>query len=261
MEILSDSVFKGQVRFNKPVDFDESEFHGGQAFFNSSTQISNLHVDSVSSKYGTIYFNDPETHCCEVVIEDKTTISGPLEVGGSEVHGGPGPVLFQSSGYDFEINNMNFSVKNGSADLLGNKFTANGIKSLTDVWSITHGSYTNTFPQKSGTLATVDDIPTVGLKVYRQQLEIDASTIPENCTAFRFGSYSPLTEHSITGSGDDSPRKSIVSTQAYLISPNLSTPFTYPAIEIELVCGSVIGKKASGLSLEGTLGVNMLAVI
>lgn len=148
------------------------------------------------------------------------------------------------------------------ASFMGNDFTCGGIVNGSQSnWSITHGSYTNTFPQKSGTLATVDDIPTVGLKVYRQQLEIDASTIPENCTAFSFGSYSPLTKNAILGSGSDAPRESIVSTQAYHISKDGTTPFTYPSIEIELVCGDVIGKKASGLSLEGTLGVNMLAVI
>lgn len=188
MEILSDSVFKGQVRFDQPVDFRESEFHYGQAFFNSQTRINQLYVNNVSSnrynEYDKIIFDGPERHDGEVSFTGQVymtcvDVSGPLEVCGSEVHRGPGPVSFQSSGYDFEINNMHFSVKNGSANLLGNKFTANGIESSsTGVWSIMHGSYTNTFPQKSGTIALTSD---VGLRYCSKSIDFE---VPSECTKF-----------------------------------------------------------------------------
>ena len=169
-------------------------------------------------------------------------------------------------GGDISANNVsanNISVSSitstSGASFMGNNFTCVGIVNTAQSnWSITHGSYTNTFPQKSGTLATVDDIPTLGVQLSHTQLKLDASTIPADCTAFSFGNY-PIPSNSTISAGG--PSNYIISTQAYLLKGSNATPVTYPAIEIELVCGDVIGKKASGLSLEGTLGVNMLAVI
>lgn len=286
MEILSDTLFRGNVT----IDEDQKlVFQTPSVHNNSTSTISQqlrgnsevlviesngwVSVESYAQMTDGLKVFDNFVVVCDCssfvfnncsggqlkLIDDKYAAK-------IQMNGVDGSICAGSLCLTGDISARNVSVNTITApsggSFMGNDFTCVGIVNRSQSnWSITHGSYKNEFPQKSGTLATVDDIPTIptlGVQLSHTQLKLDASTIPADCTAFSFGNY-PITSNSTISAGG--PSNYIISTQAYLLKGSNATPVTYPAIEIELVCGSVIGKKASGLSLEGTLGVNMLAVI
>lgn len=226
MEILSDSVFKGRVNFDQPVEYLESEFHRGANYFCNGVYAS-----------GDVYFGKLTSN---TLTSNNITVSDSIST-----HG---------------VTTDNITVYNSvsacsvSADGTGGfvtastRYCANGIQ---------NDGHLLTLPLKAGTIALTSDIPDISSikSVKYAQMML---TAPSDCTLFAVDLS--VTGFSFTNDTD------IISARVdrYFLSgdadanPNLGYCYWEPtSTDIILSCppsatepGKIVIRKASGVAFD-----------
>lgn len=205
MEILSDTLFRGTVTIDEDqkLIFQTPSIHGDSTSAISQQSRGNSEVLVIESNGGVSVESYAQMTNGLKVVDNFVVVCDCSSFVFDYCSGGRLKLINDKSVAKIQMNGVDGSICAGSlcltgdisansvsvnkitapsgASFMGNDFTCVGIVNRSQSnWSITHGSYTNTFPQKSGTLATTDD-------VYNNRIIIGNfknPTIPSGCKKF-----------------------------------------------------------------------------